>query len=125
MIVIARLPLARKLRAPSGNSVGAFSASGMSTIRRSRTAVLVMYSRVRGIGNLRLIASASAGSDAPTAADFNLSPVGQRDRGARKQLPRTLHDGIERRFISREFKVAAGVLAAAKGTKDLRATSAG
>src|SRR6516164_7875686 len=78
MIVIARFPLARKLRAPATSSVDAFSASGMSTIRRSSTAVLVMYSRVSGIGkiHLRRIASASAGSDAAKAAAFSLSRSG-------------------------------------------------
>jgi hypothetical protein len=42
MIVTARWPLARKLRAPAANSAGAFSTSGMSTILRSRMAVLCM-----------------------------------------------------------------------------------
>ena len=42
-------------------------------ILRSRMAVLCMYSRVSGNGNLRRIASTRAGSGAATAAAFTLS----------------------------------------------------
>ncbi len=71
--IIGMIVIARKLRAPAANSAGALSTSGMSTILRSRMAVLCMYSRVSGNGNLRRIASTPAGSGAATAAAFTLS----------------------------------------------------